>query len=75
MLFRSIGADHVTVDEVATAEAMVRVVMDRLDLAEPEEIEIKQAELATSDEPDVKRTPEPDLERRDQDGSKMPRPD
>ncbi len=63
-----IGADHVTVDEVATAEAMVRVVMDRLDLAEPEEIEIKQAELATTDEPDDQRAPEPDLERRDQDG-------
>jgi CPA2 family monovalent cation:H+ antiporter-2 len=62
-----IGADHVTVDEVATAEAMARVVMDRLDLAEPEEIEISQAELATTDEPDAKRPPEPDLERRDQD--------
>ncbi len=61
-----IGADHVTVDELATAEAMVRVVMDRLDLAEPEEIEIKQAELATTDEPDAQPDPDPAVERRDQ---------
>ena len=62
-----IGADHVTVDEVVTAEAMVRVVMDRFDLAEPEEIEIKQAELATTDEPDAQPDPDPDVERRDRD--------
>jgi len=62
-----IGADHVTVDEVATADAMVRVVMDRLDLAEPEEIEIKEAELATTKEPDARPEPEPDVERRDRD--------
>ncbi len=67
-----IGADHVTVDEVATAEAMVRVVMDRLDLAEPEEIEIKQAELATTDEPDAQPDPDPDVERRDQDEAPPP---
>ena len=63
-----VGADHVTVDEVVTAEAMVRVVMDRLDLAEPEEIEIKQAELATTDEPDAQPEPDPAVKRRDQDG-------
>ncbi len=31
-----IGADHVTVDELATAEAMMRVVMERLELEEPD---------------------------------------
>jgi len=63
-----IGADHVTVDEVVTAEAMVRVVMERLDLAEPEEIEIKEAELATAEpEPEAESDPEAPAERRDQD--------
>ena len=52
---------------------MVRVVMDRLDLAEPEEIEIKQAELATTDEPDAEPEPDPAIERRDQDGDEPTR--
>lgn len=60
-----IGADHVVVDEIATAEAMVRVVMERLDLADPEEIAIKEAELAASKEPEAQPAPEPDVERRD----------
>ena len=64
---KDIGADHVTVDEVATAEAMVRVVMERLDLAQPEEIEIKQAELAETEEPEAQPAPEHSVERRDQD--------
>ena len=56
------GADHVTVDEVATAEAMVRVVMERLDLEEPEELEIKAAELdAATSQPDAETV----FERRD----------
>ncbi len=59
-----IGADHVTVDEVATAEAMVRVVMERLDLEEPEELEIKAAELdAATSRPDAETV----VERRDLD--------
>ncbi len=62
-----IGADHVTVDEVVTAEAMVRVVMERLDLAEPEEIEIKEAELAAAKpEAEAESDPEAPAERRDQ---------
>jgi CPA2 family monovalent cation:H+ antiporter-2 len=67
-----IGADHVTVDEVATAEAMVRVVMERLDLAEPEEIEIKEAELAAA-KPDDKAEPDPEepAERRDHDSRSL----
>jgi CPA2 family monovalent cation:H+ antiporter-2 len=46
-----IGADHVTVDEMATAEAMVRVVMDRVAAGKeelPEEIE-PDAELASAE--------------------------
>ena len=55
---------NVTVEEGATAEAMVRVVMERLDLEEPEELEIKAAELAaTTSEPDAETV----IERRDLD--------
>ena len=64
-----IGADHVTVDEVATAEAMVRVVMERLDLEEPEELEIKEAELdAATSRPDAGTV----VERRDLDPPESP---
>ena len=46
-----LGADHVTVDEMATAEAMVRVVMERVAAGSaelPAEIE-PDAELASAE--------------------------
>jgi len=62
-----IGADHVTVDEVAAAESMVRAIMDHLGLAEPDEDEAieeameqeEELEEAADDEPQ-EAAPDPD---------------
>jgi CPA2 family monovalent cation:H+ antiporter-2 len=62
-----IGADHVTVDEVAAAESMVRAIMGHLGLDEPDEDEAieeameqeEELEEAAGDEPQ-ESPPEPD---------------
>jgi voltage-gated potassium channel Kch len=62
-----IGADHVTVDEVAAAESMVRAIMGHLGLDEPDEDEAieeameqeEELEEAAGDEPQ-EAPPEPD---------------
>ncbi|MHC4588786.1 MAG: cation:proton antiporter domain-containing protein [Planctomycetota bacterium] len=45
-----IGADHVIVDEMAAAEAMVRVIMDHLGLTPPEEEEVIEAPVQEEEE-------------------------
>ncbi|MHC4099410.1 MAG: cation:proton antiporter domain-containing protein [Planctomycetota bacterium] len=63
-----IGADHVIVDEMAAAEAMVRVIMGHLGLDEPDEDEAieeameqeEELEEAAADDPEQEAAPEPD---------------
>jgi len=40
-----VGANSVIVDEMATAEAMLRVVLDRLSPAAAEEVKVKEQEV------------------------------
>jgi hypothetical protein len=63
-----IGADHVTVDEMAAAESMVRAIMGHLGLDEPDEDEAieeameqeEELEEAAGDDPEQEAAPEPD---------------
>jgi CPA2 family monovalent cation:H+ antiporter-2 len=68
-----IGADHVTVDEMATAEAMVRVLMDRLDLHEAEE-EVPE-EFQSEDETEEKEETEGKEDAGDESETEAPEPE
>jgi CPA2 family monovalent cation:H+ antiporter-2 len=53
-----IGADHVTVDEMAAADAMVRVLMDHLGLTPPDEEEVIEAPVQEEEEQPDEAEPE-----------------